>query len=87
MLFRDDLSKNEIKKLKAVAADLLHKVKEQISRLDHWTDKQETRDMVSNLIRDTLWNELPESYDDAAVAQCRSRIYEFVYMRYKQVAA
>ncbi len=87
MLFRDDLSKSDIKKLKAVAADLLHKVKEKISTLDHWTDKQETRETVSNLIRDTLWTELPESFDDNAVSQCRRDIYEFVYMRYKEVAA
>ena len=87
MLFRDDLSKSDIRKLKAVAADLLHKVKKKISTLDHWTDKQETRETVSNLIRDTLWTELPESFDDNAVSQCRRDIYEFVYMRYKEVAA
>ena len=87
MLFRDDLSKTDIKKLKGVAADLLHKVKDRIRQLDHWTDKQETREIVSNLIRDTLWTELPEAFDDEAVSQCRQTIYEFVFMRYKVVAA
>ncbi len=87
MLYRENLSKSDIKKLKAVAADLLRKVKERIRQLDHWTDKQETREIVSNLIRDTLWTELPESFDDAAVSQCRQTIYEFVFMRYKVVAA
>ncbi len=87
MLFREDLSKADIKKLKAVATDLLRKVKALISTLDHWTDKQETREAVSNLIRDTLWTELPESFDDEAVSQCRQTVYEFVFMRYKQVAA
>lgn len=42
MLFREDLSKNDIKKLKEVAATLLQKIKTKISELDHWTDKQET---------------------------------------------
>ena len=59
MLFREDLSKNDIKKLKEVAATLLQKIKIKISELDHWTDKQETKAAVDNLIRDTLWAELP----------------------------
>lgn len=57
MLFREDLSKNDIKKLKEVAATLLQKIKIKISELDHWTDKQETKAAVDNLIRDTLWAE------------------------------
>ena len=60
MLFRDDLSKSDIKKLKEVAASLLQKIKSKIAELDHWTDKQETKAIVDNLIRDTLWAELPE---------------------------
>ncbi len=86
MLFRDDLSKNDIKKLKAVAADLLHKVKAKIAELDHWTDKQETKAAVDNLIRDTLWAELPECYDEISISTYRQNIYEFVYTRYKEVA-
>ena len=55
MLFREDLSKSEIKKIKEVAVSLLAKIKEKISQLDHWTDKQETKAVVETLIRDTLW--------------------------------
>ena len=33
---------------------LLQRIKEKISELDHWTDKQETKAAVDNLIRDTL---------------------------------
>ena len=86
MLFRDDLSKNEIKKIKEVAAALLDKIKSKIAELDHWSDKQETKAEVDNLIRDTLWGELPECYDDASIAICREKIYEYVYMRYRSVA-
>lgn len=39
MLFRDDLSKNDIKKLKEVATTLLRKIKNRIAEIDHWTDK------------------------------------------------
>ena len=86
MLFRNDLNKNDIKKLKAVAAELLDKIKAKISEYDHWTDKQETIAAVYNLIRDTLWAELPECYDEASIWGYRQRIYEYVYTHYKDVA-
>ena len=86
MLFRDDLGKNDIKKIKEVAATLLSKIKSKISELDHWSDKQETKAEVDNLIRDTLWGELPECYDDISISACREKIYEYVYMRYRSAA-
>lgn len=86
MLFREDLSKNDVKKLKEAASILLRKVKEKISELDHWTDKQETKAAVDNLIRDTLWAELPECYDEISISAYRRKIYEYVYTRYKEVA-
>ena len=86
MLFRNDLNKNDIKILKTVAAELLGKIKAKISEYDHWTDKQETKAAVDNLIRDTLWAELPECYDEASIWGYRQRIYEYVYTHYKDVA-
>lgn len=86
MLFRDNLSKADIKKLKEVSADLLKKIKSRIAELDHWTDKDETKAEIDNLIRDTLWAELPECYDDDSISNYRQRIYEYVYTRYKAVA-
>lgn len=82
----EDLSKNDIKKLKEVSVDLLQKIKIKISELDHWTDKQETKAAVDNLIRDTLWAELPECYDEVSISVYRQRIYEYVYTRYKEAA-
>ena len=86
MLFREDLSKNDIKKLKEVTAALLQKIKAKISELDHWTDKQETKAAVDNLIRDTLWAHLPECYDEVSISVYRQQIYEYVYTRYKEAA-
>lgn len=86
MLFREELSKNDIKKLKAVSADLLNKIKSKIKELDNWTDKQETKAVVDNLIRDILWTELPECYDEISISVYRQQIYEYVYTRYKSVA-
>lgn len=86
MLSRDDLSKTDIKKIKEVAASLLKKIKAKIAELDHWTDKQETKAAVDNLIRDTLWAELPECYDEISISEYRQRIYEYVYTRYRVAA-
>lgn len=86
MLFRDDLSKNEIKKIKAVAAALLNKIKSKIAELDHWSDKQETKAEVYNLIRYTLWDELPECYVYSSLAIYIEKIYEYVCMRYRSVS-
>ena len=85
MLFRDDLSRTDIKKLKEVAASLLQKIKTKIAEFDHWTDKQETKAAIDNLIRDTLWSELPDCYDEDSISMYRKRIYEYVYTRYREV--
>lgn len=86
MLFRDDLSKNDIKKLKMAASDLLRKIKTKISELDHWTDKQETRAVVDTLIRDVLWETLPECYNNDDITEYREKVYEYVFTRYKEIA-
>lgn len=86
MLFSENLSKQDIQKIKKVAVDLLEKVKAKITELDHWTDKQETKATINNLIRDTLWAELPEPYDEVSISVYRQKIYEYVYTRYKDVA-
>ena len=86
LLFSQNLSKQDIQKIKQVAVDLLAKVKAKIAKLDHWTDKQETKAAVDNLIRDTLWAELPECYDEVSISGYRQKIYEYVYVGYLEVA-
>ncbi|MBQ4572330.1 MAG: type I restriction endonuclease subunit R [Clostridia bacterium] len=76
------LSKDEIKIIKKLSQDMLKKIKVRIHELDHWRDKEETQAMVSTLIRDILWSELPESYDDNAISDYRQRIYEHVFNNY-----
>lgn len=86
MLFRNDLSKNDIQQLKKAASVLLKTIKQKISELDHWTDKQETKAVIDVLIRDTLYQELPLCYDDESILKHRQQIFEFVYTKYKEVA-
>lgn len=86
LLFLETLTKQEMQQIKRVAVDLLAKVKSKIAELDHWRDKEETKATVDNLIRDTLWSELPKCYDDNSISMCRQKIYEYVYVRYPDVA-
>ena len=86
LLLKPNLTKLEIAAIKNVAVDLLTKVKARISELDHWTDKAETKANVRNLILNILWTDLPECYEDDSITTYRERIYEYFYMRYKDVA-
>lgn len=83
LLFSEKLSKKDIKEIKLVSKELLSKIKAKIAEMDHWTDKQNTRDAVKNLIRRVLWSNLPESYSDESLEMCRQKIFEYVYMKYK----
>lgn len=82
LLVKDSLSKEEVKKVKKLAQTMLSKIKARIHELDHWRDKEETQSIISVLIRDLLWADLPDSYDDNAIATYRQQIYEYVYNTY-----
>lgn len=86
LLFRDDLSKEEIKAIKKVSVDLLSKIKKKIAELDHWTDKRETRAVIEIVIRNTLLMELPDYWEDERISEYRDRIYEYVYTHYPEVS-
>lgn len=80
-----ELSKEDIKKLKSLAQQMLMKIKAQIHVLDHWRDKEETQSIVSILIRDLLWAGLPESYSDVDIQVQWQTIYEYIYNTYPAV--
>ena len=83
LLFSDNLSKNDIVKIKKLAVELLKKIKERIAQMDHWTDKDETRATVQNLIRDELYMNIPDSMF-GQMDHYREVIYEHVYTHYKE---
>ena len=85
LLFSENLSKTDITKIKKMSIDLLQKIKERIAQMDHWTDKQETRAVVDVLIRNILYEEIPDSMFDRLNAY-RKAIYEHVYTHYKGAA-
>ena len=52
----------------------------------HWSEKEETKASVDIVIRDTLWGELPECYDDNNIDNCRDRISRYIYERFGEAA-
>lgn len=86
VLMKDNLSKEDIKKLKKVAVDLLAKIKDLIATMDHPFDKRETKATIIITIRDTLWRELPESYSDESINYYKDAVYNYVSQRYGMMA-
>jgi type I restriction enzyme R subunit len=86
LLFSPDISKNDIKKLKEFSVVLLDTIKAKIAELHNWREKPATRSEVETLIRDTLWNGLPESYTVEQIGEYRQRVYEYFFERYPVVA-
>ena len=85
LLFSENLSKTDIAQIKKMSVDLLRSIKERIAEMDHWTDKQETRAAVDILIRNVLYEEIPDSMFDRLEVY-RKAIYEHVYTHYKHAA-
>lgn len=82
LLAKDNLTKPEIKKLKKVAIELLKKLKAMLDSMDHPFDKQDTKAAIIVTIRNTLWQELPESYSEESITFYRDKVYEYVSQRY-----
>ena len=85
LLFSESLSKSDITKIKKLSVELLQKIKARIAQMDHWTDKDETRATVQNLIRDELYMSIPDSMFDQ-LDHYREVVYEYVYSHYKEAA-
>ena len=86
VLMKENLSKDDIKKLKTVAKELLEKIKALLATMDHPFDKQETKAAIIITIRDILWQELPESYSEENITQYRDAVYNYVSQHYGGVA-
>ena len=86
ILMKDNLSKEDIKKIKKVAVELLDKIKQQLAGMDHPFDKPNTKATIIITIRDILWQELPESYSEESIILYRDAVYNYVSQHYSGVA-
>ena len=86
LLKKPELKSADIKRIKTVAAELLDRLKAEKLRIDHWRDKETTRDAVRVTIHDYLWSDdtgLPiDTYTENDVNDKAEDIFRHVYRAY-----
>jgi len=86
LLRKPDLSAKETKRVKEIAVDLLKTLKAEKLRIDHWREKEATRDAVQQAIHDFLYRDetgLPlESYTEIEVTTKAADVFRHVYRAY-----
>lgn len=87
VLMKEDLSKEDIKKLKKVAVDLLAKIKDMMESMSNPFDNPTAKATIIITIRDTLWSDLPESYSDESINYYKDAVYNYVSQRYASMAS
>ncbi len=89
LLKKPDLSAKEIERIKSVAVALLQTLKAEKLRIQHWRDKEATRDAVRLAIRDFLWDDatgLPVNrYNEDDVKARAEDVYAHVFHVYPSV--
>jgi type I restriction enzyme R subunit len=88
LLKKPDLTPGDIKRIKAVAVDLLEILKAEKLRVDSWRDKEATRDAVHSTILDFLWSDqtgLPKAYSEEDVRDKAEAIFAHVFRAYLTV--
>lgn len=71
--------------MKSVARDLLAALKAEKLKIDHWRDKESTRDGVRRQIFDFLFSDatgLPGTYSDDEITTRTEAVYRHVYETY-----
>jgi type I restriction enzyme R subunit len=88
LLKKPSLEKDEVKRIKAVAADLLQTLKAEKLKVDQWRDKESTRDGVKQAIHDHLWADttgLPGSYSQEEIKAKADEVFRHVFRAYPRV--
>ena len=89
LLRKPDLTPAETRRIKAVAVALLTTLKAEKLRVDHWRDKEATRDAVRLTIKDHLWSDdtgLPaEIYSEDDVTTVAEDVFRHVYRVYSEI--
>ncbi|MBU4316217.1 MAG: type I restriction endonuclease subunit R [Proteobacteria bacterium] len=89
LLKKTELKPKDIRRIKAVATELLNVLKAEKLRIDHWKEKESTRDDVRTAIRDFLWNDeigLPiDIYSEDEVEAKTRDVYSHIFWAYPTV--
>ena len=88
LLFREDLTKEEIKQIKSASAAVLEAIKSKMEQVSDVFQKQATRDGLRQEIFDLLYDErtgLPTSkYDDEELDERTDQLFTFFENSYRQ---
>lgn len=80
MLFKEELTNAEIKKVKSIAVELEEAVQDRLREIVKWTEKPETREIIRVLIRDKVWM-LPERlYPEKDLPEKIDEIFNYFYL-------
>jgi type I restriction enzyme R subunit len=85
LLRKPDLSDADIRRIKQIAVDLLTTLKKEKLKIDHWREKETTRDAVLSTITNFLWSDqtgLPDSYTQEDVENKSRDVYRHIYNAY-----
>lgn len=88
ILMKPTLEKKDVGRVKQVAGELLETLKAEKLRINHWREKESTRDAVLIAINDFLWNDqigLPESYSNEEVQEKTEEVFRHVWRAYPEV--
>jgi type I site-specific restriction-modification system R (restriction) subunit len=89
LLRKNELAAADIKRIKAIATDLLETLKEEKLRVDQWREKESTRDAVKTAIHDFLYSDatgLPVDFYEEDEVQARAdEVFRHVYRVYPTI--
>ncbi len=82
LLFKDNLSKADRKKLKQASKSLLASLRDMLQKMPAWTQNSQTQAEVKVLVLDTLWQNLPRPpFTEREAEQLADRVYDYVWQR------
>lgn len=88
LLFRDDLTREENKQIKAASATILEAIRQRMEQVQGVFQKQATRDGLRQVIYDLLYDErtgLPSSkYDDDDLDKRADEVFQFFENSYRR---
>lgn len=82
LILKPDLQKNDIRRIKEIAVELLSIIQQRIESFDNWREKEATRDQVKVEIKNYLWDEqkgLPGSYSQKEIEEKADQVYLYMY--------
>ena len=89
LLNKPDLAASDVRRIKSVAVGLLENLKAEKLKIDHWRDKEATRDTVRITIHNFLWSDetgLPVgTYSEAEVEEKTEEVFRHIHRVYPTI--